>query len=96
LPGRAQCLERADRHALISRLELKEVNWILPGNYDVLSVKTTASSNLVAATVENISSYSCSIVFVNPQPATCIEPTCAFYIGSVLVGGGIIKNVFYV
>ena len=79
--------------AFISAVEVVDLNWMLPLPTEPCSVKIRYRSKPVLAHLKALEDDRVRVQFFEPQILTAPGQCCAFYQGSVLLGGGIIDTV---
>lgn len=77
----------------IDAVEVCDVNWMLACPEEPCTVKIRYRSKPALASVETLDGGRVRVEFFNPQSLTAPGQCCAFYQGSVLLGGGIIDTV---
>ena len=83
------------RDAFITSVEVAEVNWMLAMPEGPCTVKIRYRSAPVLATLLALDANRVRVTFNEPQTLTAPGQCCAFYQGSVLLGGGIIDKVVF-
>lgn len=81
--------------AFISAVEVRDLNWMLPCPTEPCSVKIRYRSKPALAHVVLLGDDRVRVEFFEPQTLTAPGQCCAFYQGSVLLGGGIIDTVTF-
>lgn len=81
--------------AFISAVEVRDLNWMLPCPTEPCTVKIRYRSKPALARVVPLGTDRVRVEFFEPQTLTAPGQCCAFYQGSVLLGGGIIDTVTF-
>lgn len=81
--------------AFISAVEVTDLNWMLDPPADPCMVKIRYRSAPALARVVALPEGRVRVEFAEPQTLTAPGQCCAFYSGSVLLGGGIIDKVIF-
>lgn len=79
----------------IKAVEVAELNWMLECPTEPCMVKIRYRSNPALARVYALPDQRVRVEFGEPQSLTAPGQCCAFYQGSVLLGGGIIDKVIF-
>lgn len=80
---------------LIDAVEVTSLNWMLECPTQPCTVKIRYRSNPALAHVSPLPDQRVRVEFREPQSLTAPGQCCAFYSGSVLLGGGIIDKVIF-
>lgn len=81
--------------ALIKAVEVADLNWMLESPVEPCMVKIRYRSKPALAHVHPLPDQRVRVEFKEPQSLTAPGQCCAFYSGSVLLGGGIIDKVIF-
>ncbi len=83
------------QHTLIEAVEVADLNWMLDRPAEPCMVKIRYRSKPALAQVNSLSDQRVRVEFNEPQSLTAPGQCCAFYSGSMLLGGGIIDKVIF-